>query len=117
MTPPITTVTEETQIQTNHHYDQYAVEQAIIKANNRKYRQTNNTPPMTTLVPILGFLGTTKHAQEILHGTYSPPSHLDPYTKKLLPEFAIPSHLPKSPSIGISFTTSEYKQGWAKMKE
>ena len=43
-TPPITEVTEIINNTTHSHNDKYTVETAILKANDRKYRQTNDTP-------------------------------------------------------------------------
>ena len=45
------------------------VEKAIITANYLKYRQTNDTPLMSTLLPDFGFLGNTIEFQDILKGT------------------------------------------------
>ena len=116
-TAPITEVTEISHNTIIHHQDKTAVEQAILAANDRKYRQTNDTPPMTTLLPILGNYATTPAAAAILQGQYLPPPHLDPYTTKLLQEFAIPSHLRSTPKISTQFTTNDYITGWSKMKE
>ena len=116
-TPPITEVTEIQNNITAHHSDKCTVETAIITANNRKYRQTNDTPPMTTLLPILGTFATTPQATQILQGTFQPPSHIDHYTTKLLKELQMPPHIRSIPPINISFTTSDYIQGWQKMNE
>ena len=116
-TPPITTVTEISHNTTIHHHNKLTVEKAILTANDKKYRQTNDTPPMTSLLPILGFLGVTPAATQILKGTYQPPNTLDIYTKKLLKEFAIPPHLHNTPGIDISFSPQDYTNGWSKMKE
>ena len=48
------------------------VEMAIIQANDTKYRQTNDTPAMSLLLPDLGFLGTSPACKDILQGTYIP---------------------------------------------
>ena len=104
-TAPITTVTEVAHNSIIHHSDKTSVEQAILTANNKKYRQTNDTPPMTTLFPILGRFGTTSEALHVLNGTYEPPPHLDEYSKKLVKEFAKPPHIRHSPNINISYTT------------
>ena len=116
-TPPITNVTEISNNTTIHHHNKLTVENAILNANDNKYRQTNDTPPMTSLQPILGFLGTTPAAHQILKGTYIPPNTLDIYTKKLLKEFAIPPRLHNTNGIDISFSTQDYVNGWSKMKE
>ena len=117
ITPPITTVTEVSNNNIIHHTNQLTVEQAIRKANEKKYRQTNDTPPMTTLLPILGFLSDTPEAKQILQGSYQPPDYLDIYSKKLLKEFAIPNHLQNTPGIDISYSTQDYITGWSKMRE
>ena len=116
-TPPITSVTEVANGSILHHSEKETVEQAILSANNKKYRQTNDTPPMTTLYPILGRYGTTEAARKILQGSFQPPQYLDIYTKKLLKALARPPHLRHVPEIDISYSSTEYKTGWAKMKE
>ena len=115
--PPITTVTEVSDHDTIHHTNKITVEHAIRKANEKKYHQTNDTPPMTTLLPIIGLLGITPEAQQILKGTYTPPPTLDIYTRKLLTEFAIPPHLQTAQGIDISYSTQDYINGWSKMNE
>ena len=117
MTGPITEVTEISNTQTIKHTDKCSVEQAIIKANDKKYRQTNDTPPMTTLLPLLGRYGTTKAARQILDGSFNPPIHIDNITKNLLTHFQIPQHIKKEPLINTEFTTQNYIQGWSKMRE
>ena len=116
-TPPISEVTEIVNDSLTHHTTKFTVEQAILKANNAKYRQTNNTPPMTTLLPILGLFGTTPAAKQILQGNFNIPHHLDKYTKKLLTELAIPSHMISKPKISLKFQTQDYINGWSKMNE
>ena len=90
------------------------VEKAIVEANDKKFRQTNNTPAMSTLLPDLGFLGTTPECQEILRGTYIPCSPVDIYTRTLLHEFRRPPNLPP---ISTTYTSSDYSTGWNKMNE
>ena len=72
---------------------------------------------MTSLLPMIGFLGTTPDARKILEGTYTPPPTLDTYSKKLLQELVIPSCIKHLPQIDLSYSTQDYIQGWAKMKE
>ena len=72
---------------------------------------------MTSLLPILGLLGDTKDSQHILNGTFTPPPNLDIYTKKLLTAMRIPAHIKHLPPINISYSTEDYIQGWARMKE
>ena len=117
ITPPITEVTEIRNNLTIRHSQQSTVETAILNANNNKYRQTNDTPPMTSLYHLLGKYGITPTAQQILQGTFQPPPQLDQYTKALIKELAIPRHIRHLPKIDISFTPKDYCTGWSKMKE
>ena len=117
LTAPITEVTAISNNTTTRHTTKFTVEQAILKANNNKYRQTNDTPPMTTLLPILGHFGISPASQQILQGTFSMPGHLDIYTKKLLTELAIPPHMRSTPPINTHFNTKDYIDGWSKMNE
>ena len=116
-TGPITEVTEIVNNTTIHHLNKFSVEQAILKANNRKYRQTNDTPPMTSLLPILGPFGTSTAAQQILQGTFQIPPHIDNYSKKLLTQLAIPTHIKSIPKINTRLNTQDYIEGWSKMNE
>ena len=44
------------------------IEREIIQANDQKYRQTNDTPFMTDILPDEGFLGDTLSSKLILQG-------------------------------------------------
>ena len=90
------------------------VEHAIIQANDQKYRQTTDTPPMSDLLPDLGFLGNTSACNDILKGSYVPCTPIDQYTRALLTEFKRPNNLP---NISLSYTQEEYAAGWKKMNE
>ena len=90
------------------------VEAAILAANNAKYRQTGDTPTMSTLLPDLGFLGNTTTCADILNGTYVPCTPIDPYTRALFKAFQKP---PNIPTISLSYTPEEYINGWKKMNE
>ena len=91
------------------------MEQAIVQAiNDHKYRQTNNTPVMSTLLPDFGFLGSTAGCQDILRGLYVPCFPIDHYTSTLIKELRKP---PNIPPISTEYTALDYSAGWAKMKE
>ena len=90
------------------------VEAAIISANDRKFRQTNDTPVMTDLLPDFGFLGSTTATQEILNGTYVPCTPIDAYSKAFIQELRKPPHIPM---ISTSYTAIDYASGWKKMRE
>ena len=109
-TGPITEVTEILDGQTLHHNNKFTVEQAILTANNKKYRQTNDTPPMTSLLPILGFLGTTTDSQKILQGTFTPPPllmHTQKNSSKLWQFLPTSNRSLPSTSPTLQMTTSK----------
>ena len=110
----ITQVTENVNGHSHLHSSKEAVETAILTANDAKYRQTVDTPPMSFLLPDLGFLGNTQPCIDILNGRYIPCTPLDPYSKALFAAFQKPPNLP---SISTAYTPEEYVAGWKKMKE
>ena len=99
---------------TQVHSSKEEVESAIIAANDAKYRQTNDTPAMSILLPDLGFLGNTPSSQEILQGSYVPRVPIDPYMRSFISELKRP---PFIPSISTTYTANDYIVGWRKMKE
>ena len=110
----ISQVTEMIEGREHIHSSKEDVETAIIKANDKKYRQTVDTPPMSTLLPDLGFLGNTAACSDILKGKYVPCTPIDQYTRALLNEFQRPPNIPQIP---LTYTPTEYSTGWKKMRE
>lgn len=92
----------------------HEIEEAIIKANDNKYRQTNETPLMSELLPDFGFLGSTQRCKDVLSGDYVPCNPTDEYTRAFIKELAKP---PGIPSIPTTYTKEDYITGWKKMKE
>jgi hypothetical protein len=70
------------------------MEQELMASTRRKYTASFHTPFMTPpLVNELGYLATSKAAEEILEGTYRPPKGVDPYTKQLIHQLQRPVQL------------------------
>ena len=90
------------------------VEQAIITANDKKYRQTNDTPLLNELLPDFGFLGNTPVCTNILNGEYVPCQPTDEYTLAFIKELQRP---PNVPNISTKYNRDDYITGWKKMKE
>jgi hypothetical protein len=94
--------------------EQHQVEQAIITANDKKYRQTNDTPLMSELLPDVGFLGTAPACKDILNGDYVPCQPIDTFTRAFLKEL---KRDPSLPQISTRYNTQDYINGWKKMSE
>ena len=89
--------------------EQHQVEQAIIWANDKKYRQTNDTPLMSEFLPDVGFLGTAPAC-----GEYVPCQPTDKYTRAFLKELR---QDPNLPPISIRYNAQDYVNGWKKTSE
>ena len=83
------------------------VENSIIKANDQKYRQTNDTPLMTDLLPDVGFLGDTLSSKKILDGEYIPCQPVDKYTRAFMKEL---KRVPNIPQISIKYILQQIMQ-------
>lgn len=91
------------------------IEQAVMDENDDKYRQTEQTPCMRDpLRTLLGRYGTTLACDQILNGTFIPPTNTDQYTKEFL------THLQRdnrAPPLATHLSTEVFQSGWRKMKE
>jgi hypothetical protein len=81
-----------------------------MNENEKKYRQTENTPLMTnTMRKELGTLGNTQAAKKILKGTYKVPMENQRYTQELLNEMK-KANLTHAPPAAI-VETNNYIEG------
>lgn len=67
--------------------DKEEMEQVIQETNEQKYRQTENTPFMTSPLHVLkdfGYLGIVEAAKMVLDGTYQHPEDPDKYAALVL---------------------------------
>jgi hypothetical protein len=94
---------------------QEAIKDACKNEGYARYMQSATTPFLQDpLVHDLGYLGDTPAGQAILEGTYDIPPAVDKYTALYLKELATPPNLP--PMHTLTFTTSEFKQSWKRMR-
>jgi hypothetical protein len=84
--------------------DKDTLETAIIKENEMKFHQTEGWCPLTRgrLLQDIGLCGTGCHAQDILAGSYTPPSGTSKYTKSFLSACKKPSTFSPSPFDHLS---------------
>ena len=88
--------------------DKIGIEEACHDANNEKFHQTQDTPPMTgDLAFDLGFIGVSPACHQILQGTYHPPPTTDQYTCELLQHLKKPPNITSPPSALL--TTAEFQ--------
>ena len=84
-----------------------------------RFHQAKHTPFATPLLlSLVGPLGDTEAAQQILEGTFICPPEIDHWTQKLVPHLAnIPNISNARQEFNLVLTTSEHAHGWKKMKE
>lgn len=71
-----------------------AIEQAIMKNNEEKYRQSSHTPIFRFLLVIeFGFKGLTSTAQALLSGVYESNHPIDNYAHALIEKLEIPENV------------------------
>jgi hypothetical protein len=58
------------------------MERALLAESNVRFRQVSDTPAMTSLFPHLGLYGISEEAEQILAGTFQPPTTLPYWTKQ-----------------------------------
>jgi hypothetical protein len=97
---------------------QVEIEAGCRWENQRRFSQTNRTPPMIQpLRTQLGFLGITSDAKDVLEGNFQARAGVDPYAARLLEKLqTIPDPQDRG-SIPVGISTESYIQGWKKAKE
>jgi hypothetical protein len=96
----------------------YEIEQACITENNRRFRQTEDTPPMArSLTDQIGFSAEKPGADEVLAGTfdYSNISHAG--MCKVLEYLHTPACVSREGLIDSTLSVHDHIQGWKKQKE
>jgi len=98
--------------------DQAMVEAKIMQNNEKRFRLTEGSPPMTEpLRSDLGFLADTDAARRILDGTYLCPPGVEDCTKNFLQSLQISE--PREPEDLIPMTVSkeDYQRHWKRSRE
>ena len=92
------------------------IEKACMLVNDKKYKQTKNTPCMQEpLRSVLGFCGDSPTGRAILEGTYRVPADILQYTAELFTQLKR-AELITEPPKAIIFSEN-FKKGWGKIKE
>ena len=91
------------------------LELACLAEAGRRFTQANTTPCFQPPIwEIFGALGVRCQAfDQVLEGTFTPPSNCDPFTKKVL------EHLKRPPMVRTITqpSLSEYIYGWQRSRE
>ena len=84
-----------------------------------RFHQAKHTPfASPTLLSLLGPIGNTESAQQILNGTFRCPPEVDIWTKKLLPHLQYIQNFTQAQSeFDLHLSAESHAHGWKKMKE
>jgi hypothetical protein len=94
------------------------IEQAIMKSNETKYRQSSHTPFFQfPLASDFGFKGLTPAAQATLAGVYESNHPIDEYTQLVLTEMATPASVRELGPQRMEISKESYQNFWRKAKE
>jgi hypothetical protein len=95
-----------------------SMEQACITENERRFSQTEGTPPMQDdILELVGLLAEKEGADQILNGTFEPPIDCDPYLKELMEEMRMDDRTRAAGPIPATISKEEHQSGWKKQKE
>jgi hypothetical protein len=91
------------------------IETHIIKANEKKYHQTEGFNPLQhgQLLKDIGTLGTGPQVEKILQGTYTPPPGTNRITRMFLKMMQRPNKSTVIPPVSFQ----EFCLGWSKARE
>jgi hypothetical protein len=94
------------------------IEQAIMKSNDTKYRQSSQTPFFQfPLASEFEFKGLTPAAQATLAGVYESNHPIDEYTQLVLTEMATPASVRELGPQRMEISKESYQNFWRKAKE
>jgi hypothetical protein len=94
------------------------MELACITENERRFSQTEGTPPMADdIISEIGILAEKEGADQILAGTFVAPLGCDPYLKELIDEMRMEEKTRKAGPIPATLSLEEHQNGWKKQKE
>jgi hypothetical protein len=93
------------------------MEKAIIKSNKQKFQHSFHTPfynfPYNKL---FGFLGLTKASQQVLDGTFTPPTKATTHMKEFLKHLAMPQAIKDNPTER-EISVESFTRYWRRAKE
>ena len=98
--------------------DQQNVERILMENNSKRFRLTETTPPVQEpLVGLLGYLGDTEAARQILDGTFVCPPELNFETRLFIEGLRVTSPEIMSNKISNSESKDGYQKYWKRAKE
>ena len=115
-------VTFVTELQPNGTYkplrEKIEIEQAFMKANEAKYRQSYDTDFLTEpMLSEFGYLGLTENAAKVMDGTYEVPATAGPYVQKLLDHLKMNDNAKEAPEAPTTLDVATWQKLWSKAKE
>ena len=95
------------------------MEQGLIDQLSARFHQASHTPfASEPLLSLVGPLGTSEGATQILHGTFQCPVSVDEWTRKLIPHLAFMDNVQLAQAeFHLALSAKEHSEGWKKMKE
>ena len=99
--------------------DKKIMERMIMKANEKKYRQCEQTPLMTEpLLSEFGRLGiNTPAAKQVMDGTYVCPPGSSPFATQVLPQFAMSDLAKAAKDTNQESTIDQWMKFWKSARE
>ena len=95
-----------------------AIVDACAQSNIARQTQTEDTPFMQPpLLDHFGYLADTPYAEEVLNGTYIPPTDTDIYARELLQAMKRPPEIEQAGEISLEITLQDHILGWKRQKE
>ena len=99
-------------------YDQTEIEDAIMEENKSKFMQNYDTPFLSEpLNNIVGPMGLSEAADDILRGTFIPPEDTDDDTKEVIRHMKMDPRIAANGPIRNGTTTFEFKKFWKRSRE
>jgi hypothetical protein len=87
----------------------YSMETACILENERRFSQTEDTPPMSAeLLDRIGEVAEEEGAEQILAGTFIPPLGCDPYMQDLIEEMRMDNRARQAGTLPTSISQDEH---------
>jgi hypothetical protein len=97
--------------------DKLSIEKAFTAEGTRRFSQAQATPLMQPeFIARVGYLGELDGTEQILDGTFIPPTNMDPYAVDFLSHLKMDAAVKEAPQITKVISTQSYQASWKKMK-
>jgi hypothetical protein len=115
---PVTKVTAKIAGITTECTTKESIELACLTENDRRFRQTEETPPMhPALTDVIGFSAEMPAANDILAGTFDTSDIPDKAMRKVIEYLRMPDSVVKAGPIDPQISVEEHIAGWNAQKE